>query len=62
MFRYLTWVCTVIPEPEDKVLPRLAVTYGTLRGLGFSEERIEECLKAIPDVELDSAVEWVCLI
>ncbi|KAG8713990.1 hypothetical protein FRC11_010257 [Ceratobasidium sp. 423] len=50
-----------IQEPEAKILPRLAVTYGTLRGLGLPENRIEECLKAIPDVEIDSAIEWLVL-
>ena len=38
---------------------RLAVTYGILRRLGFSEERVEECLRAIPGVDLDEAYEWV---
>ena len=42
------------------MIPRLAAVYGALRGLGLSEERVEDCLKAIPDVELDSALEWVC--
>ncbi|KAG9124558.1 hypothetical protein FRC07_011145 [Ceratobasidium sp. 392] len=51
----------LIPEPEDKVLPRLAVTYGTLRGMGLSEEKSEECLRTIPDVDIDSALEWLTL-
>ncbi|KAH7333960.1 P-loop containing nucleoside triphosphate hydrolase protein [Rhizoctonia solani] len=51
----------LIQEPEVKVLPRLAVTYGTLRGLGLPENKIEECLKAIPDVDIDSAIEWLVL-
>ncbi|KAG8735300.1 hypothetical protein FRC10_010760 [Ceratobasidium sp. 414] len=52
----------LIPEPEDKVLPRLAITYGTLRGIGIAEEKVEECLRAIPDVDIDSALEWVCCL
>ncbi|CAE6438679.1 unnamed protein product [Rhizoctonia solani] len=51
----------LIQEPEVKVLPRLAVIYGTLRGLGLPEKKIEECLKAIPDVDMDSAIEWLVL-
>ncbi|CAE6526638.1 unnamed protein product [Rhizoctonia solani] len=50
-----------IQEPEAKILPRLAVTYGTLRGLGLPANKIEECLKAISDVEIDSAIEWMIL-
>ncbi|QRV81199.1 Helicase associated domain (HA2) [Ceratobasidium sp. AG-Ba] len=48
----------LIPEPEDKVLPRLAAIYGSLRGIGLPESRIDECLRAIPEVDLDSALEW----
>ncbi|KAG8712172.1 hypothetical protein FRC09_020158, partial [Ceratobasidium sp. 395] len=51
----------LIPEPEDKVLPRLAVTYGTLRGIGLPVDKVEECLRAIPDIDIDSALEWLTL-
>ncbi|QRV95667.1 Helicase associated domain (HA2) [Ceratobasidium sp. AG-Ba] len=51
----------LIPEPEDKVLPRLAAVYGTLRGIGLPESRIDECLRAIPEVDLDSALEWLTI-
>jgi ATP-dependent RNA helicase DHX29 len=44
---------------EEKALTRLAVTYGILRRLGFSEDRVEQCLRAIPGVDLDEAYEWV---
>ncbi|KAI0361784.1 P-loop containing nucleoside triphosphate hydrolase protein [Trametes cingulata] len=50
-----------VDEPEDKALVRLAITYGVLRRLGFSESRVEECLRAIPGVDLDEAVEWLHL-
>ncbi|KAI8995492.1 P-loop containing nucleoside triphosphate hydrolase protein [Trametes punicea] len=50
-----------VDEPEDKALVRLAITYGVLRRLGFSEGRVEECLRAIPGVDLDEAVEWLHL-
>lgn len=46
-------------EPEDKAIVRLAITYGVLRRLGFSEDRVEECLKAINGVDVDEAFEWV---
>ncbi len=46
-------------EPEDKVLGKLAVTYGVLRRLGFSEARVEECLKSINGVSLEDAYDWV---
>ncbi|KAI0335964.1 P-loop containing nucleoside triphosphate hydrolase protein [Cubamyces sp. BRFM 1775] len=50
-----------IDEPEEKALVRLAITYGVLRRLGFTESRVEECLKSIPGVDLDEAVEWLHL-
>ena len=49
-----------IDEPEDKAIVRLAITYGVLRRLGFSEARVEECLRAISGVDMDEAFEWVC--
>ncbi|EMD41750.1 hypothetical protein CERSUDRAFT_110326 [Gelatoporia subvermispora B] len=47
--------------PEDKVLPRLAITYGVLRRLGFPAETVEQCLKSIKGVDLDEAVDWLHL-
>jgi len=47
---------------EEKIVTRLAITYGILRRLGFSEERVQECLNTIPGVELDEAYEWVSQI
>ncbi|THV04814.1 hypothetical protein K435DRAFT_790557, partial [Dendrothele bispora CBS 962.96] len=47
-----------LDEGEDKALLKLAVTYGTLRRLGFSEKTVEECLKAINGVDLDEAYDW----
>ena len=37
----------------------MAITYGSLRRLGFSEARVEECLQAISGVELEEAIDWV---
>ena len=48
-----------IDEPEEKVILRLAITYGVLRRLGFAESRVEECLRAIGGVDMDEAFEWV---
>ncbi|KAJ7597184.1 P-loop containing nucleoside triphosphate hydrolase protein [Mycena floridula] len=48
-----------LDEPEDKAIARLAITYGVLRRLGFSEATVEECLRAIPGVDLDDAYDWL---
>ena len=45
---------------EDKALPRLAITYGVLRRLGFPEDTVEQCLRSIDGVELEEAIDWVC--
>ncbi|KAJ7631081.1 P-loop containing nucleoside triphosphate hydrolase protein [Roridomyces roridus] len=50
-----------VDEPEDKAISKLGITYGVLRRLGFSEERVEECLRAIRGVELDEAYDWLYL-
>jgi len=38
---------------------RLAVTYGILRRLGFSEDWVEQCLRTMAGIELDAALDWV---
>lgn len=57
--------CDILPSlddySEEKVLTRLGITYGILRRLGFSETRVEECIQAIPGVELDEAYEWLAI-
>ncbi|KAF5377628.1 hypothetical protein D9615_005290 [Tricholomella constricta] len=50
-----------LDESEDKAIARLGITYGVLRRLGFSESRVEECLRAIQGVDLDEAYEWLYL-
>ncbi|KAF7789912.1 hypothetical protein EIP86_000860 [Pleurotus ostreatoroseus] len=47
-----------IDEPEEKSITRLAITYGVLRRLGFSEDVVEECLRSINGVDLDEAYQW----
>jgi ATP-dependent RNA helicase DHX29 len=46
-------------EVEEKAISRLGITYGVLRRLGFSENKVYECLQAINGVSLDEAFEWV---
>src|ERR1700709_1251032 len=48
-----------LSEPPEKALSKLGVTYGALRRLGFSEERVEECLRTINGVDLEEAYDWV---
>lgn len=50
---------TTLDETEEKAVVKLAITYGVLRRLGFTEERVVECLVAINGVELEEAYEWV---
>lgn len=49
-----------IDIPYDKLLSKLAITYGTLRRLEISEERVVQCLEAIDTAEIDDASDWVC--
>lgn len=35
------------------------MTYGILRRLGFSEDWVEQCLRAMSGIELDEALDWV---
>jgi ATP-dependent RNA helicase DHX29 len=46
-------------EPEDKVVAKVATLYGILEQLGFTNERVEECLKAVKVLELDDCMDWV---
>ncbi|RPD63094.1 P-loop containing nucleoside triphosphate hydrolase protein [Lentinus tigrinus ALCF2SS1-6] len=50
-----------IDEPEEKLIVRLAITYGVLRRLGFTEARVEECLQLIRGVDMDEAFDWLHL-
>ncbi len=43
----------------DKFLTKLGITYGVLRRLGFSEERVLQCLKEITTADIDDACDWV---
>ncbi|OAX44745.1 P-loop containing nucleoside triphosphate hydrolase protein [Rhizopogon vinicolor AM-OR11-026] len=49
----------LLEEPEEKTVTRLGITYGVLRRLGFSQDRVDECLKAIQGVDLEEAYEWL---
>ncbi|GAA5855636.1 hypothetical protein JCM8547_001627 [Rhodosporidiobolus lusitaniae] len=48
-------------EPEDKVIAKVATLYGILEQLGFTSERIEECLKTVKVLELDDCMDWLFL-
>jgi ATP-dependent RNA helicase DHX29 len=48
-----------IHESDEKSALRLGITYGVLRRLGFSETRVEDCLRAMQGVDVDEAYEWV---
>ncbi|KAF8922394.1 P-loop containing nucleoside triphosphate hydrolase protein [Mucidula mucida] len=43
----------------DKFLTKLGITYGVLRRLGFSEERVLQCLKEITTADIDDACDWL---
>ncbi|KAF8898608.1 P-loop containing nucleoside triphosphate hydrolase protein [Infundibulicybe gibba] len=51
----------MIDEPEERVIARLGITYGVLRRLGFSDSRVEECLRSIDGIDLEDAYEWLYL-
>ncbi|KAL4071050.1 P-loop containing nucleoside triphosphate hydrolase protein [Scleroderma citrinum] len=48
-----------LDEPTETAVTRLAVTYGVLRRLGFAEDKVEQCLRAIQGIGLDEAYEWL---
>ncbi|KAG1885768.1 P-loop containing nucleoside triphosphate hydrolase protein [Suillus subluteus] len=49
----------LLEETEEKLMTRLGITYGVLRRLGFSQDRVDECLRAIQGVDLEEAYEWL---
>lgn len=49
-------------DTEEKAVTRLALTYGVLRRLGFSEDRVMDCLAAISGYDLDEAYDWVSFL
>ncbi|GAA5869879.1 hypothetical protein JCM1840_007661 [Sporobolomyces johnsonii] len=50
-----------VNEPEDKVVAKVATLFGILEQLGFTPERIEECLRAVRVMELDDCLDWLFL-
>lgn len=51
---------TLVSSESEKVLLRLAITHGVLVKIGFTDERIEQCLNALTSGwELDDAMDWV---
>lgn len=49
----------LLEETEEKIVTKLGITYGVLRRLGFSQDRVDECLRAIQGVDLEEAYEWL---
>jgi hypothetical protein len=49
----------VTTEPEDKTLVKIAIVFGVLEKLGFSQSRIEECVKRSKTLDLDDVFDWV---
>ncbi|KAG2159994.1 P-loop containing nucleoside triphosphate hydrolase protein [Suillus bovinus] len=49
----------LLEETEEKIVARLGITYGVLRRQGFSQDRVDECLRAIQGVDLEEAYEWL---
>ncbi|KAF4623096.1 hypothetical protein D9613_001917 [Agrocybe pediades] len=50
-----------LDDTEDKLIGRLGITYGVLRKLGFSEERVQECLRSVDGIAMDEALDWMFL-
>ncbi|KAH6917258.1 pre-mRNA-splicing factor ATP-dependent RNA helicase prp22 [Coprinopsis sp. MPI-PUGE-AT-0042] len=50
-----------LEDTDEKLVVRLALTYGILRRLGFSEGTVDDCLKAVPGVDMDEAYEWLAI-
>ncbi|EAU92844.2 pre-mRNA-splicing factor ATP-dependent RNA helicase prp22 [Coprinopsis cinerea okayama7 len=50
-----------LDDSEEKIITRLALTYGVLRRLGFAENIVDECLRSISGVDLDEAYEWLAI-
>ncbi|KAG9008288.1 hypothetical protein FRB94_013450 [Tulasnella sp. JGI-2019a] len=51
----------VLDERDHKALAALGITFGILRRLGFTEDRVEECLKSISGVRIEEAFNWLYL-
>lgn len=58
-FNDLATQISPLDDPLDKILLRVGITYGVLMRLGFTEDRVLECLKASQSFELDEAFDWV---
>ncbi|GAA6012163.1 hypothetical protein JCM10207_005153 [Rhodosporidiobolus poonsookiae] len=48
-------------ESEDKVVAKVATLYGILEQLGFTAERVEECLRKVKVLDLDDCMDWLFL-
>lgn len=52
----------LLSESSNKVLPRLAIVYGVLRRLGFQHVASIQCLQSVQNLDLDTALDWVCIM
>ncbi|GAA5823603.1 hypothetical protein JCM11251_000694 [Rhodosporidiobolus azoricus] len=50
-----------VHEPEDKVIAKVGTLWGILEQLGFTPERIEQCLTSVKVLELDDCMNWLFL-
>lgn len=58
--KHMIWLGKrLLDVSEEKAVAKLGITYGVLRRLGFSEERVEACLRSIRGIELEEAYDWV---
>lgn len=48
-----------IKEEEEKVVIRVATISLVLQKLAFTEEQIAKCLTSVPDLSIESAIDWV---
>ncbi|KAM0788761.1 hypothetical protein ACM66B_002852 [Microbotryomycetes sp. NB124-2] len=50
-----------IADTEDKAIAKVGAIFAVLKQLGFSSERIEECLRNARTLEIDDVFDWLFL-
>ncbi|TRM65724.1 P-loop containing nucleoside triphosphate hydrolase protein [Schizophyllum amplum] len=50
-----------VDDADDKSVTKLGITYGVLRRLGFSEARVDECLRNMNGLDIEEAYDWLYL-
>lgn len=46
-------------DDEEKLVTKIATITLVLRRLGFDPSQINQCLKQVPELELEAAINWV---